>query len=222
LVPIADVKAEMNSILSQNFFLYMWTTLEDLFGCDVISWMNGEPLPHAAVNHAAPLFEDSNYMDPNDNRRVLSTSTQNVAHSLATLLYRAVQHAERSVDLNSLFESEKSTDGSETHLFTSEERREYHAAKQILLGRAEIRRANPAFNSMQWNFLGLLLVDVLLTRKVLNRNGERTHSPDQRMSVWNTHFSRLASFIAGGQDVLDSVLEPRELDNLRSFFDIDT
>eukprot|EP00604_Paraphysomonas_vestita_P001910 CAMPEP_0174819238 /NCGR_PEP_ID=MMETSP1107-20130205/2351_1 /TAXON_ID=36770 /ORGANISM="Paraphysomonas vestita, Strain GFlagA" /LENGTH=167 /DNA_ID=CAMNT_0016032357 /DNA_START=900 /DNA_END=1400 /DNA_ORIENTATION=+ len=30
----------MDSIVKQNFFLYMWTTLEDLFDYNVICWMN--------------------------------------------------------------------------------------------------------------------------------------------------------------------------------------
>jgi hypothetical protein len=286
----------MNSILSQNYFLYMWTTLEDLFGCEVIAWMNGGEL--AQPDHqtrftslldntttAAAAATADNYMDPNEHRQVLSTGSQNVAQSLATLLYRAVQHAERSTDLGFLFDSAalsaevattsatsdhhhhhhvSSTGGGEVSdspppLFTSvEERRVYHQAKQTLLSRAEIRRANPAFNSTQWNFLGLLLVDALVTRKVLlclphtidDGNGddnddiiageevkevtskdtsgsplrEKAHHQQRqhkRAEIWNSHFSQAALKVLGGQAIADSLLEPRELKNLRTFFDVD-
>jgi len=244
---VIDVKAEMTSILSQNFFLYMWTTLEDLFGCDIISWMNGEELPAVKSAHT-PYIADksSNYNDPNDNRQVLSTSSQNIAHSLATLLHRAVQHAERSVDLNQLFERDLDHAGgtSQRALFSAKEGREYHHAKQTLLGRAEIRRANPAFNSMQWNFLGLLLVDALLMRKVLCLIDDDTKTPreivtepisieeeqmvgavakskEERANIWNTYFYRSTLAVAGGKEMLDSFLEPRELQNLRCFFNVD-
>ena len=277
-----DIKAEMNSILSQNYFLYMWTTLEDLFGCEVISWMNGEELLQAESQGPGGSGGDgdgdgdgdggegrSNYMDPNDSRQVLSTTTQNVAHSLATLLYRAVQQAEKSVDLSHLFATEhphtssssSSSSPTSSALFSAAEGRHYHQAKQTLLARAEIRRANPAFSSSQWHFLGLLLVDALVLRKVLGLTGECTGSTDydqekdasmstsnmgghvstggseggtaastdksedytdeSRADVWHFHFSRAVLAVGGGKEMLDSLLEPRELQNLRSFFYVD-
>jgi hypothetical protein len=245
----------MNSILAQNFFLYMWTTLEDLFGCEIISWMNGEDMPPVDSLSLPPPVDDesSNYMDPNEHRQVLSTTTQNVAHSLATLLYRAVQQAEKSVELSQLFQTDRaaettsSSSSSFSHsstLFSSEEGRRYHQAKQTLLARAEIRRANPSFNSMQWNFLGLLLVDALVLRKVLCLTGDYSpvsgdddcpcpeHTPaavphhrrtnEERAGVWSALFSRSVLAVLGGKEVRDSVLEPREMQNLRSFFHVDS
>lgn len=214
--------------------------------------MNGEELMTANVHQGSVggsesrTFTDSNYMDPNESRQVLSTSTQNVAHSLATLLYRAVQQAEKSTDLTSLFASEHTPahpPSSSSVLFSAAEGRQYHQAKQTLLARAEIRRANPAFNATQWHFLGLLLVDALVLRKVLNLTGEREYTPSidpsstnadankdaitvantnvARANIWSTHFSRAVLVASGGKEMLDSLLEPRELQNLRSFFYVD-
>lgn len=246
-----DVKAEMNSILSQNYFLYMWTTLEDLFDCEVMSWMNGEDLmPRSegadSVSVPSNIDAEENYCDPNDHRRVLSTTSQNVAQSLSTLLHRAVQQAEKSVNLLHFFPSSSlsspSSSSSSLTLFTAKEGREYHQSKHMLLSMAQVRRANPAFSSAQWAFLGLLLVDALVVRRVLKLTGdfrpcvgeweeasghseereERNGGKNKEREVhWSNAFSLAAQTVLGGEAARNRLIDSRELTNLRCFFYVD-
>ena len=234
------MKDELNSILSQNFFIYLWTTLEDMFGDDVTSWMNSESLSWKGNVLTKDVPVNTSCGDnsfPDANRPMLSAATQNVAHSIATLLFRAVHQAEKTTGIASLFASDSSKNNTIRPIFSSVEFQQYHEAKQALLSRANIRRVNPAFNSMQWNVLGLILVDALLMRKVLGLRGDYSPSfvhevPQQsgvdhhssieiRSEMWNLYFCNSMQEVVGGKDVLDGLLEPRELQNLRCFFNLE-
>lgn len=234
---IVDIKAEMNSVLAQNFFIFMWTTLEDLFSGDVISWMCGVDInPMIKEEESSKRFAEFATNDDISgtagDRKFLNTNSQSVAHSLAILLERAVQQAEKCVALGSLFTTEMKRDNL-CPIFSAEDGLKYHRAKQTLLSSANIRRCNPHFNSTQWSILGLLLVDALIMKKVFHMTdslsshfdtGQRKGSlndDDERVNVWNAQFSIAISDLVGGETVLDSLLESREIENLRHFFVID-
>jgi hypothetical protein len=114
-----EQEEEMDSIVKQNFFLYMWTCLEDLFGYEVISWMNdledhhtltpedqvedeegedGESHPAAGAGGEEGEGGDG---EDEQTRQILNVSSLHHDTSILKHLNRGINHVEKILQIHS-------------------------------------------------------------------------------------------------------------------------
>jgi hypothetical protein len=131
------------------------------------------------------------------------------------LLARGVKAAEKAVNVSTAIACNPAMLG------------KYNESKNLLLKAARVGAANPAFNSQQWAFFGLLLIDAVLVKKVFTADyegvgtGLNQQQVDEAKSNWNARYEAFAAGILGGAEAVTAVLTNREFSVLRQFFDVD-
>jgi hypothetical protein len=219
---------ELDAVTKRNFFGDMWMALEDMFGFEAISWLNGieregegegDGVEGKGGNDSdedvgMDGVEDAVDHDGSD-RHMLSTHSMNSRQSLMALLARGVKAAEKAVNVSTAIACNPAMLG------------KYNESKNLLLKAARVGAANPAFNSQQWAFFGLLLIDAVLVKKVFTADyegvgtGLNQQQVDEAKSNWNARYEAFAAGILGGAEAVTAVLTNREFSVLRQFFDVD-
>jgi hypothetical protein len=177
-----EIEEEMDAIVKQNFFLYMWTCLEDLFGYEVISWMNDleghddadEQIGHVADDDDADGEEDKAASPPQgeeedepQTRQVLNLPSLHRDSSIFNHLNRGINHVEKILQIHSfllkyynLIYNNNTRDSLNIYEL-------YLQQKKKLFSLIRVEESfNPSFNQKQWLFLSLLLIDAILSKKI--------------------------------------------------------
>jgi hypothetical protein len=174
----------MDSIVKQNFFLYMWTCLEDLFGYEVISWMNDlenqleehdadtnehddedadEDKAHAPV----PTQDDEDNENFPQTRQVLNLPSLHHDTSIFHHMTRGINHVEKIMQIHSFLLKYHHLINTNTNKDTTNIYELYLQHKKKLFSLIRIDETfNPSFNQKQWIFLSLLIIDAILCKKI--------------------------------------------------------
>ena len=233
---------EMDSIVKQNFFLYMWTCLEDLFGYEVISWMNNledntltpEDDVEVEEDHTEDRDENQTIDEEQQTRQILNVSSLHHDTSILKHLNRGINHVEKILQIHSfllkyhLTANNSSSSSNETNEGGGGGTNIYNLylqQKKKLFSFLRLEdNFNPSFNQKQWIFLSLLIIDAILCKKIFideNFSTSLSIHVNEILQNWNNKFDAYAAGILGGAGAANEILDERQILNLRQFFTIE-
>ena len=207
-----------DNVTRQNFFGDMWMALEDMFGFETISWLNGMDAAETPeeLQRGGALEEGDDEGMGSENTEgaegrhgyLLDAHSLNSHSSMVVHLQRGIAAAERTVNVAGIVACHPALMG------------KYNECKNRLITSARTQAANPPFNTQQWAFFGLLVIDAVLNKRVLV-DAEDEEAARLAKESWNSKYEAFAAGLLGGAEGVRGVLSDREFTILRQFFDVD-
>jgi hypothetical protein len=212
-----------DAVEAQNFFMMIWSTLEDMFDSDTVSWLNTNDesnLNDGIDGHDAVLsdeHEDKDIMHDMENSNVSNMLDANELSSMSGIMLlfrRSLKRTESIINISNILNNNYKVIN------------KYNSIKNELLIRIHYNKSNPTFNSSQWCLCSLLLIDAIIKKRIINNidtssDVETNSATFLTLDQWNTTFNVFAAGILGGVKAASRCLDARELQLLRTFFDIE-
>jgi len=200
------VPVELDAVKRQNFFMHMWAAMEDIFESDAISWLN--EVSEVKTSPQGKQDEETMHDGVTEEKNSCSLHSLGSTHreqNTVALLQKGLCVAEKVIDLSAALNCDVAMGC-------------YLNTKRDLISFVRTGDGHSHFNTLQWAFMGLIVMDAILRKRVFID----CDVDEALREGWQSKFENCAAHICGGASVANQLLSDREFRILRQFFDSDS